>query len=373
MSHDSLQQSFQSFKSITGSEDTNAAAPVEVAAAAEASRDSEEEKSKNEKEEKKVAFSPLETNRIEDGKMLPALLDEEGVDEERLRWLASHGTEGVNNVFWRSGAGHRDLKREAVRSELGHAEFLVVSSPCGLHAGVEFRFKADTHEAMERWSETLCRLVTAHVARGGQLRKSDAFQRVRHSVHWYYAKDRSQMFVAALILSNFLVNIFEAQLAPTPETYRVFRLMDISFTALFTAELAVNLFATLVHQFASDPWNWFDLSVVIISLLSLSVDNLPGAEVMRLMRCFRVFRLFKRIPSFRNIIVSLTASVRPMMNAFSIVCLVTAIYAIVAVNFFRDAAPDNFAYFFLAFFSLFQVRGRVKLSMKKLSKRLLTL
>ena len=33
---------------------------------------------------------------------------------------------------------------------------------------------------------------------------------------------------------------------------------------------------------------------------------------------------------------------------------VTAIYAIVAVNLFREAAPDNFNGFTIAFFSLFQ-------------------
>jgi len=65
----------------------------------------------------------------------------------------------------------------------------------------------------------------------------------------------------------------------------------------------------------------------------------------------------RRIPSFRNILVALTASILPMLNAFFLVCLVIAIYAIVAVSFFADVAPDNFAYFDVAFFSLFQVLG----------------
>ena len=49
------------------------------------------------------------------------------------------------------------------------------------------------------------------------------------------------------------------------------------------------------------------------------------------------------------------SSVVPMANAFSIVCLVTAIYAIIGVTFFSEVAPQNYSSFFISFFSLFQV------------------
>lgn len=80
--------------------------------------------------------------------------------------------------------------------------------------------------------------------------------------------------------------------------------------------------------------------------MSLGLQNLPGADVLRLLRCFRVFRLFKRIPSLRQIIVALSASVPPMINAFALVCLVTAIYAIMSVTFFSTKAPEQFGDFF---------------------------
>ncbi len=41
--------------------------------------------------------------------------------------------------------------------------------------------------------------------------------------------------------------------------------------------------------------------VVVVSLLSLGMTDLPGAGPLRLLRCFRVFRLFKRIPSLRQV------------------------------------------------------------------------
>ena len=38
---------------------------------------------------------------------------------------------------------------------------------------------------------------------------------------------------------------------------------------LYTAELLINMFATLFWPFVMDAWNWFDLLVVGVSLVSL--------------------------------------------------------------------------------------------------------
>jgi len=43
--------------------------------------------------------------------------------------------------------------------------------------------------------------------------------------------------------------------------------MNESCRSIFTVELLVNMFATLVIEFARDPWNWFDFGVVGISLM----------------------------------------------------------------------------------------------------------
>ena len=86
-----------------------------------------------------------------------------------------------------------------------------------------------------------------------------------------------------------------------------------------------------------------------------AIPDIPGVTVMRMLRCFRVFRLFKRVPSLRKLIGAISASVRPVTNAFSIVCLVTSIYAIIFVTFFAQYSPDLFESFFISLFTLFQV------------------
>jgi len=118
------------------------------------------------------------------------------------------------------------------------------------------------------------------------------------------------------------------------------------------------MFGTLFLEFFSDAWNWFDTLVVAISLLSVFSAGIPGVSVLRLLRAFRVFRLFKRIPSLRQILIAINQSVPPMLNAFALVCLVTSIYAIMAVTFFRTHWPELFGDFFTTMFTMFQETPR---------------
>ena len=59
-------------------------------------------------------------------------------------------------------------------------------------------------------------------------------------------------------------------------------------------------------------------------------------KYLRLLRAFRVFRLFKRIKSLNKIIVSLGKAVPGVSNAFLILLLVMAIYAILGVELFSQ-------------------------------------
>ena len=94
----------------------------------------------------------------------------------------------------------------------------------------------------------------------------------------------------------------------------------------------------------TNPWNWFDVLVMSVSLASLVELSggaaIPGITVLRLLRGLRIVRLFNRLKSLRNIIQALYKSIPAMLNAFSIVCVIMSIYAIMAVDFFSDVTPD---------------------------------
>ena len=186
----------------------------------------------------------------------------------------------------------------------------------------------------------------------------DRLESGQSKAHVFYNADLIQFFTAGLIFGNFIVNAAEAQVREG-EASLAFGGLEMFFTAIFTIELSINFYAHKYGHFINS-WNIFDSVVVFVSLLSLLLDNLPGISTLRLMRAFRVFRLFKRLASLRKIMAALGNSVPGCSNAFAIVILVTSIYAILGVQFFRyvgegDMKGRYFGTFLRAMLTMFQV------------------
>mmetsp|Transcript_5132 Transcript_5132/g.13070 ORF Transcript_5132/g.13070 Transcript_5132/m.13070 type:complete len:464 (-) Transcript_5132:228-1619(-) len=186
----------------------------------------------------------------------------------------------------------------------------------------------------------------------------DRLESAQARCYVFYNGDLIQFFTAGLIFSNFIANAAEAQVR-TGEASEAFSGLEMFYTAIFTIELAVNFYAHKWGHFVNS-WNIFDSVVVSVSLLSLMLDNLPGISTLRLMRAFRVFRLFKRLASLRKIMEALANSVPGCSNAFAIVILVTSIYSILGVQFFKEVGEGDmkgryFGTFLRAMLTMFQV------------------
>lgn len=174
-----------------------------------------------------------------------------------------------------------------------------------------------------------------------------------------YSHKSVQILVAVLIFGNFIVSATEAEVhrqvteGSTGET--IFFILEVFFNAAFLIELLVNIYAHFFVPFWKSAWNVFDFLIVCISMVSMFMKNLPGIGVLRLFRAFRVFRLFKRIKSLRVIIEAVVKSVPGVMNAFVILTLIMAIWAIMSVEFFAERRPDEFGNFFKAMLTFFQI------------------
>merc|ERR1719210_1153797 len=94
--------------------------------------------------------------------------------------------------------------------------------------------------------------------------------------------------------------------------------------------------------FFSSAWNWFDLIIVVISIVALFFPQLPGVTVLRLFRAFRVFRLFKRIPSLKKIIEGVLSAIPGVTQAFAIMLILMGIWSVIGVEFFRVHQPNEF-------------------------------
>jgi hypothetical protein len=125
-------------------------------------------------------------------------------------------------------------------------EFAVFTNPQGLHAGRVFVFKCHDRVTRESWIEMFQRVIKSYSK--VKLTKCSKLGRVRHRVREFYMSDGVQCFVAGLISLNFLANICESALKPTPSSIKLFSNVDLGFTVVFTLELLVNMFATVIAR-----------------------------------------------------------------------------------------------------------------------------
>ncbi|KAA0155090.1 hypothetical protein FNF31_06158 [Cafeteria roenbergensis] len=149
----------------------------------------------------------------------------------------------------------------------------------------------------------------------------------------------------------------------------VLEVVNYFFTGLFILEAAIKIFALTLRQYLVDPWNRFDLVVVIGSILDVVFTSLQGfylgsllGKIFRIARVLRVIRLAKAITGLRRLIVTLVASVPALVNVGSLLLLLFFIYAIMGVQSF-GRVPDgdamdahaNFRTFSIALLTLFRI------------------
>ena len=85
-----------------------------------------------------------------------------------------------------------------------------------------------------------------------------------------YDSPQIQWFIAALIMSNFTTNIIEKEIDPYGKNYAdEFLWLEDFFNILFLIELVWNFYGHAYVPFVKSAWNWFDVLVVFVGVLSL--------------------------------------------------------------------------------------------------------
>lgn len=242
-------------------------------------------------------------------------------------------------------------------------QFIIQTKETGFNLGEEFRLQVGSDAEAGEWVQAL-REATGQRQEHEQ-RKMGPYFRVKYFARRMFKKDSVQLMLGVVILVNFAFSMMSAELLPeagSPE-YAMFELAEDLFTYFFTVELAVNMWVNWWEPFLFEmdgSWNvgnMFDVIVIAASWVQIIFRaSGGGVTLFRLIRIFRVLRLFKKLHSLRRIIAALSSSVVPMLNAFGVLFLFCAIYAILAVNIFQDR-PNNarFQSFSYALFTMFHM------------------
>jgi len=176
--------------------------------------------------------------------------------------------------------------------------------------------------------------------------KCGAPLRRQEDVRAFYASAGIQKFVAGLIVLNFLINVLEKEIDPPKgEKFPIaWMILEDLFNVIFLIELVVNFYGTWFWEFWKSGWNVFDFIVVMVGCMSLARLTSPESPLglLRMLRAFRVFRLFKRIKSLNKIIMALGRAIPGVTNAFVIMIICTAIYSMLAVEFFATFGEKGY-------------------------------
>ncbi|MBV7669551.1 ion transporter [Streptomyces halstedii] len=158
--------------------------------------------------------------------------------------------------------------------------------------------------------------------------------------------------VLAVILLNAALLGLETYSGLVAEWHRWLRLAEHACLAVFTVEILLRLgaHADRTRNFCKDPWNLFDLAVVLCAFLPFIREN---TTVLRLLRLARVLRTARFLPQLRIVLVAVGRSLPGTLSFLLVGALLLYVYAMVGWVFFGHQDPEHYGSIGRAVLTLF--------------------
>ncbi|MGF1342466.1 ion transporter [Streptomyces flavovirens] len=186
---------------------------------------------------------------------------------------------------------------------------------------------------------------TAVESRPGRPELARRCRRVTEA-RWFAVTVLTVIFLNAALLG------LETYSGLVEEWHRWLRLGEHGCLAVFTAEILVRLgaHADRPRGFLKDPWNLFDLAVVLCAFLPLVREN---TTVLRLLRLARVLRTARFLPQLRIVLVAVGRSLPGTLSFLLVGALLLYVYAMVGWVFFGRQDPEHYGSIGRAVLTLF--------------------
>lgn len=125
---------------------------------------------------------------------------------------------------------------------------------------------------------------------------------------------------------------------------------DRAIIAVFVVEIALKLIVQR-QKFFRSGWNWFDFTVVALSL----IPDAGAFTVLRALRVLRLFRLFSVVPEMRRVVEALGKAIPGMGAIMLVLTVIFYVGAVMGSMLFAGTHPEFFANLGASAFTLFQV------------------
>ena len=109
---------------------------------------------------------------------------------------------------------------------------------------------------------------------------------------------------------------------------------NIVFVVIFTFEAILKLLGYGPKYYFHEPWNKFDFTIVILSLLGfLSSFNVTA---LRIIRVARLLRMIKASKGLRNLLKTLWLSLPNIINVGALLFLMLFTFAVAGMDLFGE-------------------------------------
>lgn len=144
-----------------------------------------------------------------------------------------------------------------------------------------------------------------------------------------------------LILANAAVLGLETYAGVKARHDAQLTVVEDTFLAAFAAETVLRALAHAdrPRAYFRDPWNVFDLAVLLLAGLPFAQQN---ATALRLLRLARVLRAARFLPQLRVIVVAIGKSLPGTVGFLLVGTLLLYVYAMVGWVFFADDDPQHY-------------------------------
>ncbi|MFF3315836.1 ion transporter [Streptomyces sp. NPDC003035] len=158
--------------------------------------------------------------------------------------------------------------------------------------------------------------------------------------------------VFLLILGNAAVLGVETYAGVATRFHAELQVVEHLFLAAFATEMVLRagVYAVRPRDFFRDPWNIFDLVVVLTAFIPAAREN---STVLRLLRLARVLRAARFLPQLRIVLVTVGRSLPGTASFLLVGALLLYVYAMVGWVFFAAHDPQHFGSIGRAVLTLF--------------------
>lgn len=159
----------------------------------------------------------------------------------------------------------------------------------------------------------------------------------------------SRVIVAVLVVNAIAIGLRTASSVST-SLDPLLVAIEVAVVVVFVVEMVVKIVGA-GRSFFREAWNWFDLIVIILSIVPASGTLL----MLRTVRILRTFRLISVVPSMRRVVNALFTAVPGLVSILLLLMLVLYTSSIAAVQMFGAVAPAEFGGLGTSLLTMFKV------------------